>query len=1422
MFDFSSYCYLYGFCRAELPNWIALFSVAISYNMADLLSSPDPLNDSPTFQSPPKTRRTSKARSSLQPRNSSPTKQTFELDVGNQISPQKIKVTVEAGSDTENGYTHFVEGAYATGTSPSRPRVNRRREKTTTTKVPVKGLSDSEEEATTPKRGRGRPRKSAGTPVPAKKAVRASTPTRKNGGRRKSIGDLVDGDDEEDYDFQIGKGVQVGRGKGRSRSRSIKESRKLTPATKEAEDRVISSTTSKKARGRRKSLLPEEVMVLEDEKSGGVPEPEEPELDTDGALQNIDGNEAYPPSAYSTIRSTTAVGANEPDIVIARFDPGNETPRRRGWSSPRTIEGARDSSPAFNGYPSPSVSPEKNASQCEESAAMIPVSPEHPQSSGGQSRDQEDQYDKEEEDGLGEMPEFDTVLESEGFSMISVDSVPSLREHLSSPADQAEKKPSNLVKKKNLASVKGLEVASQSDSFSSIPEDILHAATPLRRAQNSNLLCVQNSRIEDSFSSIPPGVLEAATPAPKTHVSKLQSRRDSQMEDSFSSISPEVLEAATPGRDLPNSKLFPPNNSQVYEDSFSAIPSAVLDAATPAPARQASPKPRTTQANPKFDKLSVPLLTRSTSSGRNSTNSTSTRLPTPEETPSPPADSSIHQAPGSEDHQSAVPAAASIDQLSANESSIRSQMRSSPPSVAPRRYTYTAHLRQRRELYPDITQTPSIVFSSPSLPPPIHVNRGQPVLAVQTEETQRPGLSPIARAGRALQDAVGPASSPRGRAQSLGSPFKSPVADKKSSSSVAPSNLSPGQERQTNQLSRLDVTGNLFPNLWNRSVHHDDPFSNNAPTHQQSIAPAQREAYTLGLPQQRRLSDPRLSTIMSEGNSVLSDDAMSWQAEEEITADEATTSLVNNINSSARERSSSVEPSHKNSASTTQTSEQKWAAERDAVSKQIENTSTSEVIFIDSDDEALGDAGLEEDDEDFGLLLETLNSSSPAVEQPQVLAKGNIEKPRRSKLPSPWRKNSKRLVYSDELSHLSSPPAPVRIPIGKNLVNKGISDEENAVELSSFIIPQKPAFQPRVRESGNLDLSALLASSPNKSRLPVLTMSSQNSTSMPPEPSFTSASSFRSGEDCSGGSQQQSFSPIPQKVGFQPRVRDARDVDTSSIFGSSPLKPSTYVSNIFGVHSNKGTVVHNPTPDLSSSSITEPLGLSSPSRTNSLHIPAQSNPAQLSESEYSYDSSVSQVSQEEKENRSIDNRTLKWTETVRLASAQMQPLVSPTKSCLRSPLKTPSNESGNGSNGANTSPSKNVAFVSSSPLPSSPTMEPLSSTTWSKDHWRLLDSILQSWKPENNGGSVDGPKGRRRNSTRVISRLLGKKVFSQGEEMRLLQWHLEVVDEFRDIVPGWQEKVIAMRLFACIVGEERRKAGVIGRRGGSDEVEQNA
>lgn len=1403
-----------------------------------LLSSPDPLNDSPIFNSPAKPRCSSRVRRSLPLQGSSPKKQTFELDVGNQLSPQKIRVTVEAEhSDAENAHPDYV------GESPSRTHAptNRRRERTTTTTIPVKGLSDSEDvtqDVANPKRGRGRPKKSAGTPVPAKKRGRAGTPTRKNGARRKSIGDLVDGDDEEDIDFQIGKGVEIGRGKGRSRSRSVKgASRKSTPAAKQGEfsDKLISSTTSKKGRGRRKTLLPEEVVVLEDEGSGQNVDIQEDGMP--GVLEDVDSNSIYPPSAYSTIRSTTTIGGNEPDIVIARFDPGNETPHRTGWSSPRIIEPLVQSSSRrrAESYPSPAASPEKSHfSQYEEKGvAMVPAPPSHEHDLEETERDDNgfayDHYEEEIEDGVGEHREFDTILESEGFSMISMDSVPSLREHRSSPANPPEQGFSRPIRNKSLLAIQETKATSQNDSFSSIPDEVLEAATPGRKPQNRDLLSARDAHTNESFSSIPPEILEAATPARKSHVSKFLRKKSLGMDDSFSSVAVDVLEAATPAK--PMSKKEPsatePAPNEDYEDSFSAIPSAVLDAATPA----AVHRPR-----PKSDRLSVRGARLSLSSA-NTAGSATLRLPTPEETPSPPGETtSDHDSVPKTKPSSPYEGDNSAQKTSSDSSIFQSHMPSSPPSIAPRRYTYTAHLRQHRQLNPDITQTPSIVFSSPSLPPPIHVTKGQAALAPAPEQVQRPTLSPIVRAGRVLQHIVVP-SSPRNRSQSLGSPFKSPAADKKSSSSAVWQ--SPLQERRIRPLPRLDLNGELAElsfqaRQWTSSNQQEDPFSSRSRSQQRSPSPEEKQQYSLDLPGQRRYSDPRLSNIRLEADSIMSDDAMSWQAEEEVSLPEGTTSISNIAVPAASSRGSllGIESSRHSEL----TSEQRYAAERAAVKKQIASADASKVIVIDSEDDDLNDRHGDED-EDFGLLLETLNSSSPAIQLPQEPLKDAFGKPRRSKIPSPWRKNSKRLVYSDELSQLNSPiaggvalakdlaqdvateaasqPATVR-----RIVTPAYSDETDSNDLSGWQIPQKSNFKPRVRES-NLDISALLAS-PEK-LLPVLTTSSRQPSSKQTLSSSRVPSDTKSKEDTlelSDNSPREAtwFTPIPQKTGFNPRAR--------AELSSSPVKQTSFAPTIFGGPMKENLPCPSARPRQSSSPVSRPLSSSSPSRTNALpahHILSD----QLSPSVCSDESHLSSlISNEQKENQPTQNRTLKWTESLRLQStiAVVQtplPTTSPTKSCLRSPLKTPSANSGSGS----ASPSKAVTFVSSSPIPSSPVTAPLSATKWSKDHWHLLDSILQSWKPENQalssssdssasnseeGGSRSEQPKKRRNSTRVISKLLGKNVSSQGEKMRFEQWHLEAVDEFRGYVPGWEEKVIAMRVFALIVGEERRALGLVG------------
>ncbi|KAK8078453.1 hypothetical protein PG996_004623 [Apiospora saccharicola] len=109
--------------------------------------------------------------------------------------------------------------------------------------------------------------------------------------------------------------------------------------------------------------------------------------------------------------------------------------------------------------------------------------------------------------------------------------------------------------------------------------------------------------------------------------------------------------------------------------------------------------------------------------------------------------------------------------------------------------------------------------------------------------------------------------------------------------------------------------------------------------------------------------------------------------------------------------------------------------------------------------------------------------------------------------------------------------------------------------------------------------------------------------------------------------------------------------------------------------------------------------------------------------------------------------------------------------------------------------------------------------TWLKSDWIHLDELLQlrrnepakfrrrqarsHEKSQNERGSSEEPP--------ASAALLGKEVSAQGECIILEAWHLEIVDVFRDEVGAgrcWDEKTLAKRLFALIVGEERRRRGI--------------
>lgn len=108
---------------------------------------------------------------------------------------------------------------------------------------------------------------------------------------------------------------------------------------------------------------------------------------------------------------------------------------------------------------------------------------------------------------------------------------------------------------------------------------------------------------------------------------------------------------------------------------------------------------------------------------------------------------------------------------------------------------------------------------------------------------------------------------------------------------------------------------------------------------------------------------------------------------------------------------------------------------------------------------------------------------------------------------------------------------------------------------------------------------------------------------------------------------------------------------------------------------------------------------------------------------------------------------------------------------------------------------------------------PLSRTRWSRQHWLFLEELWQEYQHSplefqlrHSKAVMASPR------QRPSSNLLGKVVTSQGESLVLRQAHLDVVDAFKKEVGGWQEEALAKRLFALIVGTERRRLGLVPKR----------
>ena len=369
---------------------------------------------------------------------------------------------------------------------------------------------------------------------------------------------------------------------------------------------------------------------------------------------------------------------------------------------------------------------------------------------------------------------------------------------------------------------------------------------------------------------------------------------------------------------------------------------------------------------------------------------------------------------------------------------------SSLPSV---RNDSLSPLQQYRSLY-DHTPT---VTSSPSIPPAPQAaeNQSSPrQLEIPSDGT--PKLEKVVRAGIALQGVL----SPKDESQKLGSPFQE---SRKSSPFLAVESPAPQGEILSHKASRKSSEqqpGDLFRGFGagtrrelkaglrlgeelakrqqrilqnpvvDKKEEKDEFQQTSSLNYPQLPAPDAKEAFSLRSPKsEQRVRYPLLSNnqLPSPDRSIADEEEerMSWKADTPIKQEKPASASAPLLVTD-----DSIGPNVSAIDHTMMARQEEWQREREAVSKQIEMANKSQVIVINSDDEDDVD---QENGEEFIADSDIWQAEAQSADQSKettsdvsgVLLPTEVLKPRRSKLPSPWRRNS-QVIYSDELESTES------------------------------------------------------------------------------------------------------------------------------------------------------------------------------------------------------------------------------------------------------------------------------------------------------------------------------------------------------------------------------------------------------------------
>lgn len=362
----------------------------------------------------------------------------------------------------------------------------------------------------------------------------------------------------------------------------------------------------------------------------------------------------------------------------------------------------------------------------------------------------------------------------------------------------------------------------------------------------------------------------------------------------------------------------------------------------------------------------------------------------------------------------------------------------SDQSVSPRQQYGSLH-----EHTPAITSSPSV----PPAPETANTQSSPRQLGIPSDGT--PKLAKVVRAGIALQGVL----SPKDQSQKLGSPIQesqkpSPFltaekpAPQREIPRPVPKDKSPderldglfrgfGAGTRRELKAGLRLGEELAKRQWQTSEtssigpKEDDVFHlTKSLNYPQLLASGSREDYSRKSPgSEKPVIYPLLSNnqLPSPERSLMDEDEdrMSWKVDTPIKQEKPASTSAQVLVSD-----DSIGPNASAIDYTMIARKEEWQREREAVSKQIEMANKSQVIIIDSDDdEEEEEQDSEEDVADSDIWQAEAQSADQSrettPEASRILLQPEMLKPRRSKIPSPWRRNS-QAIYSDEMEPTES------------------------------------------------------------------------------------------------------------------------------------------------------------------------------------------------------------------------------------------------------------------------------------------------------------------------------------------------------------------------------------------------------------------